>query len=342
MSNLWEEEPEVQTRTKKQRPTFKKKSDRSPESSKTWIIPSCPEHAQAGTVSSIHKNALQVLFDGQFIETVFAEEIPVSGWNDFAVGDQVWVVLGAEMSASVVGRRARTSFVGRTKGDRTRQTSAEWYVLAANVDCGLITVPLEQADVQAPFIDRYLVLLQDGGVQPVVCLTKSDQSTTRPTSLDFYVTQEIPVFETSTLSGEGIRALKEYISKKVVVFVGQSGAGKSSLMNAIDPSLELATQIVNAKTGKGKHTTTRSNLYQWAEGSFIIDTPGIRSLGVEDIPKEEVRFLFPEFSALSTNCRYRNCSHLSEPACAVKKSLELADGVIKSRRYESYVRMMKE
>ncbi|MFA4954945.1 MAG: ribosome small subunit-dependent GTPase A [Patescibacteria group bacterium] len=301
-----------------------------------------PEDARAGVLVSVHKNKVEVMLDYLIIEGRLAPNVPPRGLKDFAVGDRVWVDGEDEKQVLILGREARKSSVGRTRGDRTRHASSEWQVLAANVDVGVITVAIKNPDLHLQFIDRYLILLQDGGVQPVICSTKGDLSSERPSVLDFYESIGVPVIETSCLLNRGIDELKALLLKKVAVFVGQSGVGKSSLIKALDPSLEIATQAVSPKTGKGQHTTTKSNLYRWAEDSFIIDTPGTRSLGVEVIPKEQIRFLFPEFFELAAECKYRDCLHLTEPGCAIKQALSNEERVIDKRRYESYARMMEE
>jgi ribosome biogenesis GTPase len=192
------------------------------------------------------------------------------------------------------------------------------------------------------FIDRYLAVLQDGNVSPVICLNKADLTPERHPILTFYRRLDIPFVETSLKTGQGIEELKSLLRGKTSVLVGQSGVGKSSLVNAIAPHVQAEIGAVTEKRGTGMHTTTRSNLYQWEEKSFLIDTPGIRSLGMENVPREEIRFLFPEFARLPHPCKFADCLHLKEPGCAVKHALETNMELIHAARYESYQRMMEE
>ena len=314
-------------------------STKKPEA-RSWIVTTPPEGTQRGIVVAVHKNNLEVKIDSEIVEATLPHVLSVEG--DFVVGDAVWVYQKDVTHSSVVGREERKSFIGRARGDRTRLISSKLHVLAANIDVGVITVALKNPALHAKSIDRFLILLQEGDVTPVICLTKCDLSPERPVILDLYKSAGITVIETAAKEGKGVEELKKILKGKVAVFVGQSGVGKSSLVNAIDPELQLKTNTVSAKTGEGRHTTTNSSLYQWAEGSFIIDTPGIRSLGVELIPREELRFLFPEFVDLAQSCRYHDCLHLQEPGCAVKLSVEEKKNVVDPRRYASYVRMMEE
>ena len=307
---------------------------------RSWIVVTPPKGAKRGIVVAVHKNILEVKLDTMIVEATLPHTISVEG--DFVVGDAVWIDQKDLAHASVVGREERKSFIGRARGDRTRLVSSKLHVLAANIDVGIITVALKNPELHAKSIDRFLVLLQEGNVTPVICLTKCDLSTERPAILDLYRAAGITVIETAAKQNRGVEELKKILRDKVAVFVGQSGVGKSSLVNAIDPELQLKTNTVSAKTGEGRHTTTNSNLYQWAESSFIIDTPGIRSLGVELIPREELRFLFNEFTDLAQKCKFHDCLHLHEPGCAVKSSVEGNEGIVDPRRYASYVRMMDE
>lgn len=343
MSTSWERKQDKLAKAKKARDRYKRPADADePEGGKTWILDVAPEQAQAGILTAIHRNTVEAMVGPSIVEAKLPSNASAQGVLDFVVGDRVWLDMSDATRVTVLGREERTSFVGRTRNDGARFSSSEWHVLAANVDIGVITVALKNPDLNAQFIDRYLILLQDGGVQPVICISKADLSSERPSILDFYKKINIPIIETSSALGKGIDELKNMLTGKVAVFIGQSGVGKSSLIKAMDPSLDIATQTVSVRTGEGRHTTTRSNLYQWAENSFIIDTPGIRSLGVDVIQKDQIRFLFPEFTELATGCKYHDCLHMVEPGCAIKRSLEGVNSVIDARRYESYVRMMEE
>lgn len=240
----------------------------------------------------------------------------------------------------VVSVMPRQSWISRLRGDKNREDQVEEHVLAANVERAIIVASVKNPAFHARFIDRYMVACQNGGVDPIVCLTKCDLTNERPSMLEWYRSQNIPIAEVSVMSGEGLDDLRDLLRDSTAVLLGASGVGKSSLINALVPDLKLATQETSQKTGKGKHTTTGSRRYEWAPGSYIIDTPGIRSLGLDHIPKEKIQFLFADFEPYLGSCKFSNCLHTHEPACAIKQAVE--EGAIQPFRYESYVRMIQE
>ncbi|MEO5928066.1 MAG: ribosome small subunit-dependent GTPase A [Patescibacteria group bacterium] len=345
MSDLWERRENKQAKAKKDA-RFKHGFDsRESKKSDPWVrATESGVNEKIAILSSIHKNRLEILYEGITHDARLDSGISPGVLRDLAVGDQV--AIGEQDKNGVVPilwRKERRSFIARMRGHQTRSTaSLHEHVLSANVDIGVIVVALQNPDFHPRFIDRYLVILQDGNVQPIICLTKCDLSSERPGILKSYQGLGISVIETSSISHEGIEKLKELLQGRISVFLGQSGVGKSSLVHALNSTLEVKTGSVNPKTNEGRHTTTGSNLYKWSDDSFIIDTPGIRSLGLEAIPKEEIRFLFPEFLSLASSCKFTDCLHLSEPECAVRAAAEGGDTQITLFRYESYQRMMKE
>lgn len=342
MPTLWDRERNKRTQAKKDRAA--KKSSRvgsfAPDAEEDDL-----ETYEVGVLAAIQSKGFEVMKDDVFYPAVLAREGALHEAKDFAVGDQVVFQRGEHEGDPVTlfGRKERMSSVTRTRGDRTRTNMvAEEHVLSANVDIGIITIAVQDPEFHQRFIDRYLAILQAGNVAPVICLTKIDLKEVDPDILSFYTQLDIPIIKTSLKRSEGIEELKNAIRGKTAVFLGQSGVGKSSLMNALVPGRNLATGEVSAKTGKGQHTTTGSSLLKWDEKSYIIDTPGIRSLGIEQLPKKEIRFLFPEFENLQTSCRFSDCLHINEPGCAIKEALEQKDPAINHYRYESYLKMMEE
>lgn len=276
---------------------------------------------------------------------MLARGIDPRATKDLAVGDRVFLqgTREADRTFWIHEKKPRTSFISRPRGDWTRSIrTSEEHVLAANVDVGVITVSVREPDFHPRFIDRYLAILRVGGVHPLICVTKTDLGPNLHSILDFYRTQNVPVVETSFIQERGIEHLKDHIRGKTSVFLGQSGVGKSSLISMLAPYREVGIAPVSSKTGKGRHTTTSSQLLQWEENSYMIDTPGIRSLGVDQIPREELRSLFPEFQQLSQGCRFSDCLHMSEPDCAIKQAVEAREPSINKDRYDSYVKMMQE
>jgi ribosome biogenesis GTPase len=158
-----------------------------------------------------------------------------------------------------------------------------------------------------------------------------------PEELEAYGGLDLPLILTSCETGKGVDALRRHLEKAVSVFAGQSGVGKSSLINCLQPDLELEVQDVSDFNEKGRHTTTSSRLYHLDGGVDIIDTPGIRQLGLWDITKEEVALYFPDLAALAVSCKFNDCSHIHEPGCAVREALER--GELAQLRYDSYRRI---
>lgn len=332
---MFTEEPRDTRSEKKARIHFKKNA-RAVHASTVLLTP--PEHALRGILIAIHKNRVEIATDTERYEATLAPELLKQGASDFAVGDRVFFDISSK--PLLLGRMERTSFITRTRSDRTR-TNITQHILAANIDVGVITVSGEDLHVFSQFIERSFVLLEDGGVLPVICVTKCDIPAETAPLIAIYRAKGISVLETSCVQGTGIEELKALLLQKTAVFIGQSGVGKSSLIRMFMPNAVIATGEVNKKTGKGTHTTTASTLYCWAKDSYIIDTPGVRSLGTENIPKTELRTLFPEFFELAIRCKYHDCLHLEEPRCAVRDALKKDPG-LGGRRYAGYLRMMYE
>lgn len=261
--------------------------------------------------------------------------------RDLVPGDRV-VVEGSEDGIPVIVERvARTSALTRMSGDAMRRGGAtKPSVVAANVDLGVVVASADRPALHPRFIDRYLLLLEMENIQPALCITKADLRSRIADAVALYGSLDIPIVEVSTVTGDGMDELKKILRGKTAVFVGQSGVGKSSLVAALVPDVEIRTQEISAKTGTGRHTTTTSGLYEWEPGSAIIDTPGIRTLSIDHVPKNELRFAFREFDALADQCKFRDCLHLREPKCAVIGAV--ASGAIAKARYDSYVRMTEE
>lgn len=299
--------------------------------------------ARPGIVASVQGKEIVVVDGGFFREAFLSPNIPSSLIAFLVVGDRVAFVVPEDQSGRVeiVARSPRASVLVRFKSGRKGSFSGmkDERVVAANVDVAVIVASKSHPDFHPRFVDRYLVLCENGGIEPIVCINKSDLPGESHQAIGWYRAAGIPVVETSTKDVSGIDALREKLSGKVSVLVGSSGVGKTSLANALLGS-ELLTNDVSAKTGKGKHTTTASSLYVWAPDSYLIDTPGIRSLGVFHIDKTDLQLGFPEFEPYTDACQYRDCTHSHEPVCGVKEAAMTGD--IQRYRYESYLRMLEE
>ena len=224
-------------------------------------------------------------------------------------------------------------------GVLTRASRRREHVLVANVDQVAIVVSLVQPDLKPHLIDRYLALAQQGGLKPLLLLNKADLAD--PVELQplvgAYAQLGIIVLLTSATTGLGIGRLREELRGRATVFSGQSGVGKSSLLNAVEPGLALAVKTVSESTEKGRHTTTYAQLIKLALGGWVVDTPGVRQLQLWDVRPEEVEGYLPEFRPFVSLCDFPDCTHTHETGCAVKDAVDRR--WISSRRYHSYMGM---
>jgi len=250
-----------------------------------------------------------------------------------APGDEVLVESEADETIvrGVAPRRTRLS---RPAGEHARTKEQ---VFAANVDILVVVAAAADPPFKAGLVDRFLIAAEIGGVTPLLCLNKVDLVDEEPEEIALYRELGLKTLRTSCATGEGIDALRDALRGKVAVLSGHSGVGKSSLLNALDPDLDLDTQSVSERSNRGRHTTTAARLFPLEGGIRIIDTPGIRSLGLWEVSASEVAYFFPEIAAVSPECRYRNCTHTHEPQCAVHAAA--ARGDIPQARYASYLRI---
>lgn len=215
----------------------------------------------------------------------------------------------------------------------------------ANIDQAFLLFSVKEPAFSFHLLDRFLVLIESKQVHPIIVLTKMDLLTeaerkTIHEAAALYRSIGYEVIETSTEDGSGIEQIRGSFKEKTSVFAGQTGVGKSSLLNAVAPELELATGKISKSLGRGKHTTRHVTLITLADG-LVADTPGFSSLEFpEELEVEEMRWCFPEFVERHDDCKFRGCAHLNEPGCAVKAAV--AAGEIASTRYENYVTFMAE
>jgi ribosome biogenesis GTPase len=250
-----------------------------------------------------------------------------------ASGDRVLVEFEGD-DAFVRGVAARRTTLSRPAGDHDRIARQ---VIAANIDLIVVVAAAAQPPFRPGLVDRFLIAAEIGGVEPVLCLNKADLAPEEPSELQIYRDLGMRVCVTSCVDGQGLDALRGMISGRFSVFAGHSGVGKSSLLNALDPALRVHTQEVSGQTLRGRHTTTAGRLYELGENARVIDTPGIRSLGLWRVTPAESAYYFPELAEASMDCKYRNCTHTHEPDCAVKTAVSA--GRIKQGRYDSYCRV---
>jgi ribosome biogenesis GTPase len=261
-----------------------------------------------------------------------------SSKNILAVGDFVLIEKASFRIASV---RPRKTVLSRTDHLRRRKEQ----IIASNIDLVLITVSALCPPLKPALIDRYLMASLKGGMQPVIVINKIDLLEVDTPEYELYQdvqklykNLQIPIFGVSVQTGEGLDALKSYMKDKACVFSGQSGVGKSSLINAIT-GLDLPVGELR-RLQKGAHTTTAAQLVPLSFGGWCIDTPGIRSFGVWDLTEQDLRDYFPDIFEKATHCRYPNCSHTHEPDCAVQAAVEA--GELSILRFESYLKLLTE
>jgi ribosome biogenesis GTPase len=249
-----------------------------------------------------------------------------------AAGDIVWFRPEGKGEGIIERVEPRRGIVSRTS--RGRQ-----HVLVANVDQVIIVTSAAEPRLKPNLIDRLLVTAEKTEIRPVVCINKVDL--VEPADLlplvGVYAQLGYEVLMVSAATGFGVEGLRARLAGAESVFTGQSGVGKSSLLNAVEPALNLRVQTVSGETQKGRHTTTTAELIPLSFGGYVVDTPGIRQFQLWDVIPEEVAGFFRDLRPYVSKCRFPDCTHTHEADCAVKDAV--ADGWIDARRYESYVQI---
>ena len=263
--------------------------------------------------------------------------------NPVAVGDEVRVELEADETQGLIKEiLPRRNLIIR----QSPKGRVEMHLMAANIDQAVVIATIVQPNLKQGFIDRFLLMLEPYEIPGVVVFNKADLYGQGERNVfgylrDIYEGIGYQVFLTSALNGEGIGELRELLKDKISLIGGQSGVGKSSLVNSIQPRLSLRTEDLSDYSGKGKHTTTFAEMYRLDFGGAIIDTPGLKSLSFNHLEPQMVAHNFREFFALSEDCRFGGgCLHRNEPGCAVKEALE--NEQISPLRYENYLAILQE
>lgn len=262
--------------------------------------------------------------------------------NPIAVGDKVTIETENELEDSVTITEIadRRNYINRTSPANKHQH----HIIASNLDQSLLFATLKDPKTSQGFIDRFLIASEAYHIPAIIVFNKADlykkKELEKFAEMRYtYETIGYKVLLTSIETGEGLEAVKSVLQGKVTLLSGHSGVGKSSFINKVFPELNLKTQDVSGWSGKGLHTTTFAEMFDLSGGGKIIDTPGIRELGLVDISKQELSHYFPEMRALINNCQFNNCMHLNEPGCAVKTAVE--EGVITIDRYISYCNILE-
>ena len=219
------------------------------------------------------------------------------------------------------------------------------HIIAANIDCAFLIISLIDPRTPLGFIDRFLVAAESFRIKTVLIFNKIDLYNAHLLELEkklqkIYTDIGYPCISTSVKNGIGMESLKAEMKDRVSLFSGQSGVGKTSIINYVEPGLELKVADVSGYNNKGKHTTTFAEMFELSLGGFIIDTPGIKEFGLIRYEKEEISHYFPEMLALLPQCKFGNCTHTHEPECAVKRAWE--DGKIADSRYTNYLAIIHD
>ena len=290
-------------------------------------------------VEVTYQNAL-VSFKKQMIEATYIKKnIPLN--KAIFTGDKV-IIEKQKNSYVITDILNRTSILARSHKDGTKINGhIDQKIVATNIDIAVIVVSAKEPPLHHKFIDRYLLLLKSSDIPSVICLNKCDLMTNEEQKiLDVYSALDIPIIKTSAQTGYGINELKNILTGKLAIFVGNSGVGKSSLTKLITGN-DIKTNMV-ARNNRGRHTTTTSHYYEWKKDSQVIDTPGIRSLDITGFTPKDIEDFFDEFKEYNDQCKYADCLHYTEPeeSCKIKQCVHA--NIISPLRYNSYIKMLED
>ena len=282
----------------------------------------------------------EVLHEGEILRCRMRGKLRLRGvrsTNPIVVGDTVACECGEDGEWVIVDIAPRHNYIIR----RASNLSKESHIIAANIDRAMLVVTLVEPVTATEFVDRFLVTCEAYKVPVTILLAKIDLLSEEAIA-EFHRIYEgagYEVIDISATQGIGVERVKEMLAGKTTLLSGNSGVGKSTLIGAIDPTIEIRTGEISDSFHKGKHTTTFSTMYRTADG-FIIDTPGVKGFGLIDIDDKELWHYFPEMISRAGECRFFNCTHTHEPHCAVVAAVE--SGEISYSRYESYLKILDE
>ena len=282
--------------------------------------------------------------DGQLIESKIKGNFRLKGirsTNPVAVGDYVEIITNQEGTAFISAIEDRRNYIIRKSPNLSKQS----HILAANVDQALLVVTVNYPQTSTTFIDRFLASAEAYSVPVILVFNKHDLLSEEELHYEkmmctLYETVGYKCVEISAETGEGVEQLFPILKDKISLLSGNSGVGKSTLINRLIPHASQRTSEISDAHKTGMHTTTFSEMIELPGGGYLIDTPGIKGFGTFDIEKEELTSYFKEIFHFSKDCRFSNCTHTHEPGCAVIKAVE--DHFIAASRYQSYLSMLED
>lgn len=282
--------------------------------------------------------------DGRIVECKVKGNFRLKGirsTSPVAVGDYVDIIMNAEGTALISAIDDRKNYIIRKASNLSKQSQ----IIAANLDQALLIITIKQPETSTTFIDRFLAGAEAYRVPVVLVFNKTDllnddEHSYQQQMVELYETIGYPCIEISAETGMGIDQLQTLLKQKVTLVSGNSGVGKSTLINAIIPHADQRTAEISNAHGTGMHTTTFSEMIELAEGGYLIDTPGIKGFGTFDIEREELTSYFKEIFEFSKDCKFNNCTHTHEPGCAVLQAVE--NHYISASRYQSYLNMLED
>ena len=291
-----------------------------------------------GVIVTLSRQGGELLFEDKIYDFMLKPEILLMQKTELAVGERVLFSFDAEEHCLVEQPLERTQILSRP--DPTRPGVER--VIAVNMDMIILTAALDSPALNYNLIDRFLIGIEQSRAEPVICINKidllNDENRHLLDKLKIYEELGFTVLKCSADTGEGIDSLIELLADKTCVFLGTSGVGKSSLLNQIDPSLNLKTAETREKAaGRGRHTTVMAQMYKIKGGIKLIDTPGVREFNFVDLEKHEVQYGFQEFQK-HLPCKFNNCLHDLEKGCNIKEAVEA--GEISEFRYDSYLKIV--
>lgn len=265
----------------------------------------------------------------------------ITSTNPVAVGDEVDIdpENEAEETAIITAIRERRNYINR----QSPRLKHQHHIIAANIDQSMLVATLREPKTSRGFIDRFLVASEMYHVPSILVFNKADLYRSKEQERfdewkSMYEKIGYRVVMASVINGTGLSEIKNVLKNRITLISGHSGVGKSSLLNALLPDLNLKTQDVSGWSGKGLHTTTFAEMFDLPFGGKVIDTPGMREFGLVDVSRQELSHYFPEMRERLNECQFNNCLHVNEPGCAVKNAVE--EGSIDPGRFDSYLNIL--